>query len=113
MISAIAMLVIVVAPLAVFIRDFLENPACMEISGKVVEEINETHYRIEFEIKYCSSVEARDVKLTVGNSTIYVGTLEKGSKLLQVILSRIDVKEGFKSIELSIAGLYRLKLLYR
>lgn len=112
-VSAIAMLILVTAPLAVFIRDFLENPACMEISGRVVEQVNETHYLVELEIKYCSSVEIRDVKLVMGKSTIYVGTLERGFKLLQVTLSKRDVEEGFKSIELTIAGLYKLRLLYR
>lgn len=112
-VSAIVVLLSIVAPLAVFVSDFLENPACMEITGRVVEEINETHYLVEFEVKYCSSIEAKDVRLVVGESTIYAGTLEKGSKTLQVVLGMDDLEKGFRSIELSIAGLYRLKIEYR
>lgn len=112
-ISVIVILISTTAPLAVFVRDFLENPVCMEISGRVVEEVNETRYLVELEIRYCSTIKARDVRIVFGETTIHVGTLERGTRVIRTVLSKTDVDKGFRSIELSIAGLYRLKVLYR
>lgn len=111
-VSAVAILLSIVAPLAVFIKDLLENPACIEIRGSVIEEVNQTHCLVELEIKYCSTVKAKDVNVVFGESKIYVGTLERGSKSINVILSRGDIEAGLKSIELNIAGLYRLNVLF-
>lgn len=62
-ISVIIVLVLTLVPLAVFIREALENPACIEIRGSVLEEVNETHYLVELEIRYCSTIRADDVKI--------------------------------------------------
>lgn len=78
-----------------------------------MEELNLTHYVVKLEIKYCSSIEARDVEVLLGDTNVHVGSLHRGVRVIQVVVEKIDVEAGVQGIEMSIGGLFRLKIAHR
>lgn len=113
LVAGLTIILAVSSPLVVFVNDILRNPACLEIGGRVLEEINATHYVVELEVKYCSSVEAREVKIVLGDERIFIGHLRRGVKTVQAVVEREDIEEGLKAVEMNIAGIFRLKVIHR
>ncbi|MEM4869421.1 MAG: hypothetical protein QW081_03395 [Desulfurococcaceae archaeon] len=110
LVSFAVLLVLLVAPLAVFLADFLENPECLLIRSVETRELNETHYEVYLEVSYCSTIEIKRLEMQIGETSIVLNNVQKGARVIPVVLSRGDVEQGLRKIRLSIAGLYELEI---
>ncbi|MEM4914085.1 MAG: hypothetical protein QW579_07790, partial [Desulfurococcaceae archaeon] len=97
-------------PLVVFLADFLENPECLLIRSVETRELNETHYEVYLEVSYCSTIEIKRLEMQIGETSIVLNNVQKGARVIPVVLSRGDVEQGLRKIRLSIAGLYELEI---
>lgn len=110
LVSFAVLLVLLVAPLVVFLADFLENPECLLIRSVETRELNETHYEVNLEVSYCSTIEIKRLEMQIGETSIVLNNVQKGARVIPVVLSRGDVEQGLRKIRLSIAGLYELEI---
>ncbi|MEM4557830.1 MAG: hypothetical protein QW251_03455 [Desulfurococcaceae archaeon] len=110
LVSFAVLLVLLVAPLVVFLADFLENPECLLIRSVETRELNETHYEVYLEVSYCSTIEIKRLEMQIGETSIVLNNVQKGARVIPVVLSRGDVEQGLRKIRLSIAGLYELEI---
>ncbi|MEM1639615.1 MAG: hypothetical protein QXJ69_06060 [Desulfurococcaceae archaeon] len=110
-ISALSLIILMTYPLAVFIKELLENPECLKISIENVESINNIFVKAQVSIHYCSTIPLRDLRIVIGESEISFDTVSKGtfSKLVILRVNDSDVK----NIEFKVAGLYGFKLRLR
>ncbi|MEM4976539.1 MAG: hypothetical protein QXT64_04360 [Desulfurococcaceae archaeon] len=110
LVSFAVLLILLVAPLVVFLADFLENPECLLIRSVETRELNETHYEVNLEVSYCSTIEIKRLEMQIGETSIVLNNVQKGARVIPVVLSRGDVEQGLRKIRLSIAGLYELEI---
>ena len=110
LVSFAVLLILLVAPLVVFLADFLENPECLLIRSVETRELNETHYEVYLEVSYCSTIEIKRLEMQIGETSIVLNNVQKGARVIPVVLSRGDVEQGLRKIRLSIAGLYELEI---
>lgn len=110
LVSFAVLLVLLVAPLVVFLAEFLENPECLLIRSVETRELNETHYEVYLEVSYCSTIEIKRLEMQIGETSIVLNNVQKGARGIPVVLSRGDVEQGLRKIRLSIAGLYELEI---
>ncbi|MEM4731704.1 MAG: hypothetical protein QXO48_01015 [Desulfurococcaceae archaeon] len=111
LVSFAVLLILLVAPLFVFLADFLENPECLLIRSVETKELNETHYEVDLEVSYCSTIEIKRLEMQIGETSIVLNNVQKGTRGISVVLSRGDVEQGLRKIRLSIAGLYELEII--
>ncbi|MEM1668739.1 MAG: hypothetical protein QXM53_08790 [Thermofilaceae archaeon] len=110
LVSFAVLLILLVAPLAVFLANFLENPECLLIWSVETRELNETHYEVYLEVSYCSTIEIKRLEMQIGETSIVLNNVQKGARVIPVVLSRGDIEQGLTKIRLSIAGLYELEI---
>ncbi|MEM3763322.1 MAG: hypothetical protein QW721_02810 [Desulfurococcaceae archaeon] len=110
LVSFAVLLILLVAPLVVFLADFLENPECLLIRSVETRELNETHYEVYLEVSYCSTIEIKRLEMQIGETSIVLNNVQKGARVIPVVLSRGDIEQGLTKIRLSIAGLYELEI---
>jgi hypothetical protein len=110
LVSFAVLLILLVAPLVVFLADFLENPECLLVRSVETRELNETHYEVNLEVSYCSTIEIKRLEMQIGETSIVLNNVQKGARVIPVVLSRGDVEQGLRKIRLSIAGLYELEI---
>ncbi|MEM1696819.1 MAG: hypothetical protein QXQ90_09540 [Desulfurococcaceae archaeon] len=110
LVSFAVLLILLVAPLAVFLANFLENPECLLIWSVETRELNETHYEVYLEVSYCSAIEIKRLEMQIGETSIVLNNVQKGARVIPVVLSRGDIEQGLTKIRLSIAGLYELEI---
>lgn len=109
-VSSTLLVLLAVIPLVVFLRDFLENPACLSIQSRDVSEFNETHYVVRLAISYCSTIEIKHMEVLIGGTKVNFESVQKGTREVSVVLSRTDVERGIKWLKLNIVGLYELEI---
>ncbi|MEM1831746.1 MAG: hypothetical protein QXJ97_09500 [Desulfurococcaceae archaeon] len=110
LVSFAVLLILLVAPLVVFLADFLENPECLLVRSVETRELNETHYEVYLEVSYCSTIEIKRLEMQIGETSIVLNNVQKGARVIPVVLSRGDIEQGLRKIRLSIAGLYELEI---
>ena len=110
LVSFAVLLILLVAPLVVFLADFLENPECLLVRSVETRELNETHYEVNLEVSYCSTIEIKRLEMQIGETSIVLNNVQKGARGISVVLSRGDIEQGLRKIRLSIAGLYELEI---
>ncbi|MEM4717654.1 MAG: hypothetical protein QXE81_02705 [Desulfurococcaceae archaeon] len=107
-IAMISLAIYVMYPLAVFVSDIVSNPECVRVRIENTEYINETHIRGDLIIDYCSSITLGDIRVDIGGFTIFFDQLTKGRNTSEIILHADELE--IKSMEFTIAGIYRVKL---
>lgn len=107
-VAMISLVIYIVYPLVVFINDIVNNPECVQVSIENIEYINETTVKGDLFVNYCSSVTLRSVKVEIGPTLIIFDQLLRGKNYKEVILYVDEIE--IKSVEFTIAGIYRVKL---
>ncbi|MEM1628504.1 MAG: hypothetical protein QW551_04415 [Desulfurococcaceae archaeon] len=110
MVSLVIVIIALIAPLIIFINDFIGNPGCLSIHSEEIEQINEDQYRVVTRINYCSSISLKELRLVIGNKEIVLNNLVKGVTEKEITLTRNDLEIGVRRVEVNILGIYKLTL---
>lgn len=95
-------LLVVMVPLLVFVEEASSNPNLLSVSYRVDNE------SIILTVSYSGSIPLKDVKLILGNYSVDIGDLGKGSKASFRIPKNVSVDEF--ELDFNIFGLYPVRV---
>ncbi|MCE4600891.1 MAG: hypothetical protein F7C38_04930 [Desulfurococcales archaeon] len=94
-------------PLIVFATEAYSNPNLLQVQASL-EQINETHARLNATIYYSGSVPLKDFSVKIGDKWYNLGTIKNGETRISIIVETGSLVA--KEYSFSIGGLYPVKL---
>ncbi|MGC8954081.1 MAG: hypothetical protein ACP5N5_05135 [Desulfurococcus sp.] len=109
LVTSITVVILLISPLIILMRDFATNTSCLSISVDTggLRVLDNNTYRVSLIISYCSYIKLRDFKVNLSATSISIPELDKGEKRIEISL---DVNEvpSINYIEFKVLGLYKI-----